>query len=230
MDGTTIRHLDPRMLHTLEWIDNQSHRVKSVLTWLFKRGGKGDPMQDWEEYDKIKKPKLLVRRALHKILQRKEVEQYVEPCPGAYLVLDFLKKNNIPMALASNSLGEGYGHEILGTFDLEKYFLATIFREDIRKSKPSPEGILLAIQKTGVQLTENDIVWHIGDQHKDIKAAIAAQEHLPCPIVPIAYALNAALAIVEHNLSPDHIIPSYFDMHEKLKKILPASKQARTLA
>ena len=177
-------------------------------------------MLEWEKYDKIKKPKLLVRRAFHKVFQRKEVDQYVEPCPGLYLMLGLLQEHNIPMALASNSLGEGYGHEILETFDLEKYFKATIFRENIVKSKPSPEGLLLALKNMGITPTENDIIWHIGDQAKDIKAALAAQKHLPCKIIPIAYAPSAALAVIEHGLNPDHIIPSYFDMRDRVKKLM----------
>lgn len=223
MDGTSVRHLNPHLLSILEFMDNQAHRVSSVLSWLFRRGAKGNPMQDWEAYNNRRKPKLLVHRAMHR-LRRKEVDQIVEPCPGIYRVLDLLQNHNIPMALASNGLGKGYGHDILTRFDLARYFKATIFREDIHKSKPDPEGILLALQKSELSPSENDIIWYIGDRHKDVKAALAAQKHLPCPIMPIAYALNSAVAIVEHNISPEHIIPSYFDMHEKLKRLLGEAK------
>lgn len=231
MDGTTVRHIDPTTLHMLEFADNLGHRIRSIFSWIFRRGAQGNPMQDWEEYNNLKKPQLLVRRALHKLFQPKEVAQIVEPCPGLTLVLNLLREHKIPMALASNSLGKGYGHEIIETFDLEQYFITTTFREDIQKSKPSPEGLLLTLKNMDIEPTENDVIWHIGDQHKDVKAALAAQELLPCAVVPIAYAPGAAIATIEAGLTPDHIIPSYFDIRDRLVKLIKKeNKRAKAKA
>lgn len=217
MDGTTIRHIDPRMLHFMERIDDIAFKISRLWGWVFARKAKGPiilPPPDTP----IKPPKsILVHKALHK-LRRQPLEVLVEPCPGIYSVLALLKKQNIPMALVSNGLGKGYGEEIVQKFGLDNYFPITIFREDIRKSKPNPEPILKAIQHLNRDITDKDVIWYIGDRHKDITATQNAQKHVPAKMVPIAYALNAAIATIEKGYGPDHIIMSYQDMYTILKE------------
>jgi len=232
MDGTTVRHVNPRLLHVLEWLDDQAFKASRFFDWVLRRHAKGSMFLDVDKAGTSQKqPKLLVHRAMHK-LRRKSVEQIVEPCPGVYAVLELLKAHEIPMALASNGLGTGYGHDVLKTFDLEEYFSATIFREDIRHSKPNPESILLAIRQTGVKLSEKDVIWYIGDRHKDVKAALAAAAHLPCKIEPVAYGVNATVAVIEKNIGHDHIMMSYHDMYVKLLTLLgkPAQKKMKEIA
>jgi phosphoglycolate phosphatase len=216
MDGTSVRHINPIFLHILEWMDDAAFKLRQQLSRLFPRRSHNVDIRDLVPR---KTPKLLVHRAIHKA-RRKPVEQIVEPCPGIYYVLELLKRHNIPMALASNGLGKGYGHDILQKFDLEKYFRVAIFREDIKRSKPNPEPILLTLQKMGITLMADDVIWYIGDRHKDVTACLAAQEHLPCPIVPIAYGFNAAVAVIEKNIGPDHILMSYLDIYNKLDMLL----------
>ena len=222
MDGTTVRHLNPFVLHALEKIDDIGFRITKVWDWIFHRKAQGPIVlpKEEEEYRKWRKPRLYGHRLLHKV-RRKEVEEIVEPCPGIYQVLNLLKDKNIPMALASNGLGKGYGHDIMERFGLKDYFQVTIFREDVRKSKPNPEGLLKALEDMGVTLNPDDVVWHIGDRHKDVQATIAAEESLPCKAVPIAYGVSAAAAIVEKNLGADHIFLSYQDVFKRLKALLP---------
>ena len=192
MDGTTVRHLNPLVLHILEKCDDIGFRLSKIIDWLFRRKAQGPivSQKEEEEYRKWRKPRLYGHRLLHKV-RRKEVEEMVEPCPGIYQVLNFLKDKNIPMALASNGLGKGYGHDIVHRFGLEDYFQTTIFREDVRKSKPNPEGLIKALGEMDVALKPDDIVWHIGDRHKDVKATLAAEDSLPCKTVPIAYGVSA---------------------------------------
>ncbi|MGZ9097113.1 MAG: HAD family hydrolase [Micavibrio sp.] len=214
MDGTTVRHINPKLLHVLEKLDDASHRIAKMSSRLFRRKIHAIPLV---EFRNGKRPKLLVHRALHKI-RRKDVEEIVEPCPGIYDVLDFLKSQNIPMGLVSNGLGKGYGHDILNKFDLEKYFDVTIFREDITRSKPFPDPILQGIRGLSRQPQKNDVLWYIGDRHKDVLAAIAARDYLPCPIQPLAYGLNASIAVLEHNIGVDHIVMAYPDLEMKLRQ------------
>ncbi len=221
MDGTTVRHINPRLLHVLERLDDASHKAAKYFSGVFRRRIDVMPLV---EFRNGKRPKLLVHRALHKI-RRKDVEEIVEPCPGIYAVLDLLKANNIPMGIVSNGLGKGYGHEILQKFDLEQYFGVTIFREDITRSKPFPDPLLQAVRKLAVPPAENDVIWYIGDRHKDVMAALAAQEYLPCPIHPLAYGLNASIAVLEHNVGVDHIVMAYADLETRLKQIFPANPQ-----
>ncbi len=233
MDGTAVRHINPRLLHVLEFLDNLSYKTAKIFSWVFKRGGKGRIVPEWHDPEwsnpQKKKPRLLVHRAIHKV-RRKPVEQIVQPCPGLYDVLELLKENNIPLALVSNGLGKGYGHDILEKFELDNFFKTTVFREDITHSKPNPEPILLALKQMGIEPSENDVVWYLGDRHKDVVAALAASQFIKGKIVPIAVAFNAAMAVLEKNLGPDHIITSYHDMYDQLRPMFNPMEKNRVTA
>jgi len=220
MDGTTVRHINPWLLHALERLDDLSHKIAKFISWLFNRKIQSPSLV---EYREGKRKKLLVHRAIHRF-RRKEVEEIVEPCPGIYDVLDFLKNQNVPLGIISNGLGKGYGHDVLRKFDLEKYFSITLFREDIPRAKPYPDPILKALDDLSITLSADDTVWYIGDRHKDVKAAMAAEIHLPCDIQPIAYTLNAAIAILEHNIGPDHIIMGWHDLLPTLDTLFKNDK------
>lgn len=209
MDGTTVRHVNPLFLSTLEMLDNVLHKT----TNLFK---KNRAIKDYSHHPAAPRG-LLVHRVLHK-LRRKDVEQIVQPCPGIYDLLKFLRAQNIPLALASNGLGKGYGDDVLEKFGLAEYFDIEIFREDVQKSKPHPDGILRALRRLKPDFTEDDIVWHIGDRAKDITAAIAADKMTTCKIIPFSYGLNAAILILKNNMGTNRIIMNYPDFLSKLEK------------
>ncbi|QQG37143.1 MAG: HAD-IA family hydrolase [Micavibrio aeruginosavorus] len=219
MDGTTVRHLHPRLLQILEALDDASHKAARFFSRTLKTKIDAPPLVETRHG---KRPKLLVHRAMHK-MRRKDVDEIVEPCPGIYDVLDFLKSRNIRMGIVSNGLGKGYGHDILKTFDLEPYFNIAIFREDIRRSKPWPDPLLQALNGLDTPPGQGDVVWYIGDRRKDIQAALAAREHLPCPVVPIAYGLNAAIAVLENNVGNDNIIMAWADLMPRLRQSLQAN-------
>ncbi len=222
MDGTAVRHINPRLLHILEFLDSFSYKISKIFGWIFKRKGKGRIVPEWHDPEWLnpnkKKPRLLVHRAIHKV-RRKPVEQIVQPCPGLYDVLELLKDNNIPLGLVSNGLGKGYGHDILEKFELNEYFKTTIFREDIKNSKPDPEPILLALKHMNIDPKSTDIIWYLGDRRKDVLAAIAASDVIEGEITPIAVAFNAAVAIMEKNIGSDNIIMSYHDMYDQLREM-----------
>lgn len=215
MDGTTVRHLNPALLGALERLDDCAHKIAAVFSRVFKRKISAPPLVGFQNG---KRKKLLVHRAIHKF-RRKGVDEIVEPCPGIYDVLDFLKSQNIPMGLISNGLGKGYGHDILEKFDLEKYYNVTIFREDIIRSKPHPDPILKALEILPHTLKENDVIWYFGDRRKDVTAALATRAHIPCTIIPFAYNLNAAVAILENNMSVDQIVMAWPDLHTRLEQM-----------
>lgn len=220
MDGTTVRHLNPLVLALCEAYDDTVYNVSKFLGWIVHRRGRGPILPEIDlDRDMLVQKRLLVHRAIHK-LRRRSVDKIVEPCPGIYSVLNLLKSHRIPMGLVSNGLGKGYGHEVLRTFVLTPYYRACVFREDISKAKPNPEPILLVLREMGVNLSPQDVVWYIGDRHKDITAALNAQPHLPCKIVPIAVGVNAAVAAIEKGLGAEHVILSYRDMAARLKTLL----------
>jgi len=221
MDGTTVRHLNPRMLGVMELIDDAAFKIGKIWRWVFERKAQGPLLleEDGDPERPIRKAKsIIVHRVIHK-LRRKPVELLVEPCPGIYAVLSFLQGHGVPLALVSNGLGKGYGEDVIQKFGLDAYFDVAIFREDIVKSKPDPESLLLALQQLKTPLSESDVVWFIGDRHKDMTAAQAAARHLPCKIVPIAYGVNAAVAVLKSGFTPDHIQMSYRDILAVLKQL-----------
>lgn len=220
MDGTTIRHLNPGLLHFLEWLDDLGYRIAAFLSRLtgrdlnapqiVERGPAGGP-----------RPKLRVRRALHRIFFRgTPAARIVEPCPGIYAFLELLNRHGVRLALVSNGLGKGYGHDILTAFGLARYFEVTLFREDIDRPKPHPEPLLRALASLSRPPQAGDVVWHIGDRRKDILAALAAAEHLPCPIVPLGYGLRGAAAILERKLGSDRIVLSYPELEKRTRALL----------
>ncbi len=233
MDGTAVRHINPRLLHILEFFDSLAYKISKFFAWAFKHKGKGRIVPEWHDPEwnnpNKKKPRLLVHRAIHKF-RRKPVEQIVQPCPGLYDVLGLLKDNNIPLGLVSNGLGKGYGHDILSKFDLDDYFKTTIFREDIANSKPDPEPILLAIKRMNIEPKPDDVIWFLGDRHKDVIAALAASDVVNCTITPIAVAFNAALAIMEKNIGSDNIIMSYHDMYDQLRTMFEEKSDEQSVA
>lgn len=224
MDGTTVRHLNPRLLGVMEWLDDAVFKVSRLWTWIFERKAQG-PLQLTPPEEPVKPPRsIIVHKAIHK-LRRKPVELLVEPCPGIYSVLSFLKTRAIPMALVSNGLGKGYGEDIVQKFGLENYFPVTIFREDIRKSKPNPEPILLALSQLKSKLSKDDVIWYIGDRHKDIAAVQNASKVLPCRIIPLAYGMNAAVAVIEKGYGPGHILVTYQDLYDILNRVFERETQ-----
>ncbi len=217
MDGTTVRHLNPWILSVLEWMDDTYHKGGKFLSRLFRRKIATPALVAFDKEGKRRK--LLVHRALHKV-RRKPVDQIVEPCPGIYEILRFLRDHDIPMGIISNGLGKGYGHDILETFNLSEFFKVQIFREDLRRAKPHPDAVLQALEGMDVVPTADDVVWVIGDRGKDIAAAMASRKHLPCTVQPIGYNLNAAVSVLlENNLGPEHIYMGWVDLEARLRKL-----------
>ncbi len=207
MDGTTVRHINPRLLHILERIDDSLFAIDRLLN---KKSHASIPNPH------RKKPsRLIVHRALHKI-RRKPVEQIVEPCPGVRDVLELAHSLNIPMAVVSNGLGKGYGHDILEKFDLKKYFKAAIFREDFTLSKPHPQPLMNALASMNITPQKDDIIWCIGDRRKDILASIELEKIVGCRVHSFSYGLQAAITILEKHISTDHILTTYHDLYAKL--------------
>lgn len=210
MDGTTVRHVNPLFLSILEFIDDAMYKVSRFIY-------RNHEIVDLSE-DPAMTRGLLVHRMLHKF-RRKPVDKIVQPCPGVVRLLKLFKQHNIPMGIVSNSLGKGYGHDILEKFNLTPYFPTQIFREDILKSKPHPDPILRALRAIKDMPSAEDVVWYIGDRHKDVIAALAANKLSECKIIPFSYGINAAVAILQNNVGTDHIIMSYHDFAVRIKHL-----------
>jgi len=219
MDGTTVRHVQPWLLNILEFIDDGFYKFSRFVSRL----RRGKEMLDFSDEPASKKG-LLVHRALHKV-RRKDVTQIVQPCPGIFPLLRFFKQQGIPMALVSNGLGKGYGHEIVEAFKLDRFFDAYIFREDAEKSKPHPDSLLRGLKALKEETSADDVVWFIGDRHKDMQAAISAEKFINADFIPFSYGINAAIAVLKHNLNADQIIMDYTDFALKVAEMFDDAKK-----
>lgn len=209
MDGTTVRHINPKLLGLLELIDD----ILYSLSRYFHR--KSAYTVHHEDMPKG----VLVHRMLHRF-RRKPVEQIVQPCAGIYNLLTLLRDRGVDVGIVSNGLGKGYGFDILQKFNLEPYYRSKTFREHIVRSKPHPDPILRALARFDRPVTQDDVVWYIGDRRKDVLAALAADTLTPARIVPFSYGLQAAIAILEKHIGPDHIIVNYHDFAAKIFPLL----------
>ncbi|MEM8833798.1 MAG: HAD hydrolase-like protein [Pseudomonadota bacterium] len=219
MDGTTVRHVNPLLLSTLEFLDNLIYKTGALIS-------RRKEIKDYSHAPAAPRG-LLVHKMLHKI-RRKPVDAIVQPCPGIYLLLNLFHANNIPIGVVSNSLGKGYGHDVLKTFSLSQYYQAEIFREDIQKSKPHPDPILRALRDIKEEPDEDDVIWYFGDRHKDVVASLEADKLVKGKIVPFAYGINSAIAILKYNVGNEHIIMSYPDFYQQIVEMFDNPVQQST--
>jgi phosphoglycolate phosphatase len=219
LDGTLVHHLNPRVLQMLEFLDDCSHRGARLAARfrLMRRNCVAE-----------RTPKLLVHKAIHKV-RRKSVEEMLEPCETMRGVLDRLRSEGVALGVVSNGLGRGYGHDVLGAFDLQKYFSSTVFREDVSRGKPWPDSIITALRGLGRELRANDVIWYIGDQRKDIAAAQAASAALGRTIRPFALGARAALSTVEARISPAQIMWSAADFERTVSSAFEMDYRGRSL-
>lgn len=219
LDGTLVHHVNPRVLQMLEFLDDCSHRGARLAARfrLMRRNCVSE-----------RTPKLLVHKAIHKV-RRKSVEEMLEPCETMRGVLERLRAEGVALGVVSNGLGRGYGHDVLGAFDLQKYFSAAVFREDVSRGKPWPDSIITALRGLGRDLRANDVIWYIGDQRKDIAAAQAASAALGRAIRPFALGARAALGTVEARISPAQIMWSAADFERTVSATFETDYRGRSL-
>lgn len=137
--------------------------------------------------------KLLIRKGLLKIGEE-EIQGFVEKkyhifeklarteghiIEGARDFVLMLSRNKLPLAICSGGLLAEI-ELILGQAQLRPYFTAIVSGDQMKKSKPDPQGYLLTLQKLNRDRREpilaNQCVV-IEDSHWGLEAAIAAGMH-----------------------------------------------------
>lgn len=210
LDGTLVHHVNPRVLQLLEFLDDCSHGVGRLVARLRlarrNRAKSGKP------------PRLLVHRALHKV-RRKSVAEMLAPCETLRQTLETLRANGVVLALVSNGMGRGYGHDVLDAFDLRRYFSTCVFREDVARGKPWPDSLIKAVSSLGRNLRRSDVIWYVGDQRKDLAAAQAASAELGRPIQPIALGARAAMAALEFRLPAHQVMLAPGDLERLVQRL-----------
>ncbi len=100
-------------------------------------------------------------------------ENFLNKCnlfEGVNNILNFLNKNNIKFGIVTNK-PKRFAIPVIKKFKILNGAKVIICPEDIRNTKPSPEGILLGCEKLNIQ---NDRVIYVGDHKKDLEAADSA--------------------------------------------------------
>lgn len=96
--------------------------------------------------------------------------------PGAIELLNYLRENNIKIAVASSSTSER-AIGILKNHGIDNMFDTYVFAEDIHNSKPDPEIFLLALEKLSIQNTKCFV---LEDSENGIEAAYRANIPVIC--------------------------------------------------
>ena len=93
------------------------------------------------------------------------------PCkPGLRELLDWLRAQGIPCAVASSSPREMVERNLQNT-GVAPYFAAVVCGADVRRSKPDPQIFLLAAEKLGVPIADCLV---LEDSHNGIRAGHAS--------------------------------------------------------
>ncbi|EKQ57003.1 MULTISPECIES: HAD family phosphatase [unclassified Clostridium] len=102
--------------------------------------------------------------------KKKVIESDLKPIEGIYELLLHLKRNNIPIAIASSS-PRSFIEVVISKFEIKDYFNYIISGEEVLNGKPAPDIYFKAAKKLKVS-PENCIV--IEDSRNGVLAAKAA--------------------------------------------------------
>ena len=78
-----------------------------------------------------------------------QMETAVHPTPGLFVLLDHLRRQAVPVAVATSS-GRAYAERLLAQHRLRDHFAFVLAAEDVRRGKPDPEIYTLAIERFAV--------------------------------------------------------------------------------
>jgi phosphoglycolate phosphatase len=92
----------------------------------------------------------------------------IEPLVGAVETIRILEGRGLRLALVTSSSGP---LPFLDRWGIRSSFAAIIGREDVRRIKPDPEAVLLALERLDLDPAE---VVNVGDTPLDVRAGLAA--------------------------------------------------------
>lgn len=130
----------------------------------------------------------------HREFQRQHLE-LAKPFPNTVTTLVKLRTAGLKIAAVSTRFSETV-YQTLKINDLEKYFDLIITGSDVKKHKPDPEALVLAMSRLNFQPSDAIMV---GDTDADVLAARAAK----VPAIGCAYGLQGDLVLQHH---PDFAI------------------------
>jgi beta-phosphoglucomutase len=177
MDGVIV---DSNPTHTIalrKFCEMHGHRLtdEELKSKVYGRANKdwlpdifGDQMTP-AEYKKLADEK--------EALFRKLFEPIIQPLNGLIYFLENLRKNKIPLAVASSAPPENVEFTLDKTFT-KKYFAIILNESDIEKGKPDPEIYLKAASLLNIS-PENCIVF------EDSLAGVEAAKNAGCKVIGV---------------------------------------------
>ncbi len=117
-------------------------------------------------------------------------------------VLDIIESFDIKQALVSNNSRTAMGDKVLSLLDMRDYMLTSMFLEDMDgRKKPDPTIMDDVIERADID--DHETIWVIGDSGSDMRFAIAANDHLPNAVIPVAMGKNSRAAAFLENSEYD---------------------------
>lgn len=146
------------------------------------------------------------RKSMSAILEEFEFQSFAEakPHPGSLQLLKKLKDEQILTAIVTNS-GRRPVDSVLGTFGFLPYIRLIITRDEMKKMKPEPDGLLSAIDRLKVEKSQ---AVYIGDSVIDIQAARKAG------IISIALSQGMSSGQILAKEEPDYLISRIEEVEE----------------
>ena len=127
--------------------------------------------------------------------------------PGAYEILDWSFNRQIPSILVTSS-SKSYVKLVSQRLEIQKYFLANITSEDVKKGKPDPEPYILGARLV-VREPKNTIAFE-----DSVNGVISAKASGSMVIaIPSKGISNEKVGVA------DHIVKDLFDAKEILEKM-----------
>ncbi len=159
--STTAREL-VKVGFDVSFMDGTNLHTQEIIDWARKQVESGSVRIDFESF----------RAALFAALDEVEMDwnARAEPIQGTGEVLDRLRSANVKLATLTNS-GRTPSEWLLKRHDLLRRFDFTLTRDDVSALKPSPDGLLEAVDL--MQLPKSEVVY-VGDSIIDVKAAKGA--------------------------------------------------------
>jgi HAD superfamily hydrolase (TIGR01509 family) len=111
------------------------------------------------------------------------IEDKLEPLPGLFESLDYFKKNNFKIALASSAT-RSYIITVLNKFNIREYFADITAGDEVRKAKPDPTIYLCACRKLKLYPKECVVLEDSGNGIQSAKAAGCKCIAIPSPYTP----------------------------------------------
>lgn len=224
LDGVVVGHNNPKLISRLERYDSFIHMIKQ----LFRFRASSKYPQDMDLSINVESNPL-IHRIVHSIRRSRgqKATDIVHVNDGFQSIVEYLREYKIQIGLVSNAHGKLYGYEVLDDFNIQDCFDSIIFRDNVKRGKPYPEGILRCLDK----LNDPKHIWFIGDQSKDIKAVMRARKYLneDQSITPFSfggaycsayYMIHKLSADPDSDISQKYALLNFNHLMKRLKKSL----------